>query len=333
MPRCDETPSREVRGGLAGRVGLCGAIGVSRRRRRSAQGAVDFVGRYLQEAAHTGRARASSRRRVPDDVGIQERSRRHDAAIDVALGGEVHDRVDAVLCISSSIAAPSRMSARDEQVPGVALEVAQVLEVTGVGQRVDVDDRSSAAAGAPAAHREPMKPAPPVTSRFMVLPRTYHLSLQVKEKTVEPAAGRCHCSRAGAAAATCARCRQQHHQPDTTRQEQPTKKTRPGGGGKTHQRAPFGGRGSSGTGAWQMSDKKYSVNFATANGNSLSRWRALVLHARSAASTFPASCRYRSPPITQMRCGRESPAIAAARKYQRLARAVRRDRSTWRVLP
>ena len=62
-----------------------------------------------------------------------------------------------------------------------------------------------------------------------------------------------------------------------------------------------------------MSDKKYSVNFATANGNSLSRWRAPV---SAAVDGFPvpASCRDRSPPITQLRCWRESPAAVSARE-------------------
>ena len=79
----------------------------------------------------------------------------------------------ACLRISSSIGRAVADVGAHEHVPRVALQVAQVLQVAGVGQRVDVDDQvARAARGAPGARtHEPMNPAPPVTSRFMIYPQ------------------------------------------------------------------------------------------------------------------------------------------------------------------
>ena len=76
-----------------------------------------------------------------DDVGLHERRRPVDGAVDVALGREVHDAVGPVL----------REEARDlgrvadvdglEPVAVACSRVAYLVEVAGVRQHVHIDDR------------------------------------------------------------------------------------------------------------------------------------------------------------------------------------------------
>ena len=121
--------------------GLRGDSGVvSWERARGAEAAVDLVCRHLDEPAHTRGARRLEQPQRPDDVHVEERLGRQDAAIDVALGREVHDGLDLVtLQRVEHRRAVADISAH-EDVSGVALEVTQVLEVACIREGIDVDE-------------------------------------------------------------------------------------------------------------------------------------------------------------------------------------------------
>ncbi len=99
--------------------------------------AVDLIGRYVHEALHLRRARTIEQRRRADDVRLHERHRSQDRAIDVALGGEVNDRVDVMV----------GEHARDQlcvaDVTAHELDVGDIgngAEVACVGERVEHDE-------------------------------------------------------------------------------------------------------------------------------------------------------------------------------------------------
>jgi hypothetical protein len=73
----------------------------------------------------------------------------------VALGGEVHDRADRVALHQLQHRGAVTDVAAHEHVPRVAFQVAQVFEVPGVRERVDVDDQIV----------RPRPPRPPHISR------------------------------------------------------------------------------------------------------------------------------------------------------------------------
>src|SRR4030095_9485524 len=70
-----------------------------------------------------------------EDFGAQDR------AVDVALRSEVEDALDPVLLEQCLDPLPVPVVSADEDVPRVPLQVAQVLEVPGVGEKVEVDHR------------------------------------------------------------------------------------------------------------------------------------------------------------------------------------------------
>ena len=76
---------------------------------------------------------------VPSQLVCTNSSGRRDRAVDVALGGEVHDGVVAVHRGEHGVAVGD--VALHERVAGVVVEVAQVVEVAGVGERVEDRDR------------------------------------------------------------------------------------------------------------------------------------------------------------------------------------------------
>jgi hypothetical protein len=124
---------------------LAGGVGAARRDRRrllegagGAQASVDLVGRNLHVPPDARGARRLQQAQRPGDVRVEERLRGHDAAVDVALGGEVDDRLDRVALhqLLHRRAVPDVPA--HEDVSGIPLEVAQVLEIPGVGQGVDV---------------------------------------------------------------------------------------------------------------------------------------------------------------------------------------------------
>ena len=99
MPGADQVVARR----LARRIGAVRLVGVGLAERRivPAEAAVDLVGRDVKEAERLllvrgqlrpVRARRLEQREGALDVGADELGRAVDAAVDVALGGEVHDR-------------------------------------------------------------------------------------------------------------------------------------------------------------------------------------------------------------------------------------------------
>ena len=75
-----------------------------------------------------------------DDVGLDEVFRAVDAAVDVRFGGKIDDGAGLVLGEQLGDEVEVADVALDEDVARVALERGEVLEVAGVGQRVEVDD-------------------------------------------------------------------------------------------------------------------------------------------------------------------------------------------------
>ncbi len=72
------------------------------------------------------------------DVGLDEGARVHERAVDVRLGGEVDDGVGVTHRLFNLGGVAD--VALNEAVAGVVLDVAQVVEVAGVGELVEVDD-------------------------------------------------------------------------------------------------------------------------------------------------------------------------------------------------
>jgi hypothetical protein len=79
--------------------------------------------------------------KVPVDVGLHEGARAVDAAVDVALGREVHDGARPVLGQQAVEQGAVADVAVHEAVAASPCSAGQVGEVAGVGQRVEVDDR------------------------------------------------------------------------------------------------------------------------------------------------------------------------------------------------
>ena len=73
-------------------------------------------------------------------VGLDERARRVDRAVDVRLRGEIHDRADTVLRQQSFQQRLVADIALHEHVARVAIQRPQVLAVAGVGQLVQDHD-------------------------------------------------------------------------------------------------------------------------------------------------------------------------------------------------
>src|SRR5690606_26013673 len=113
-----------------------------------AQRAVDLVGGHVQETEGLARrplqrppvvARGLEQRQGADHVGLHERARPVDGPVDVALGGEVQDRVRAMLAQQGVHQRAIADVAMDEDMVVVPLQRRQGVEVAGVGERVEVD--------------------------------------------------------------------------------------------------------------------------------------------------------------------------------------------------
>ena len=106
---------------------------------------VDFVGRDVQETEAIANAVGCFACRLQqvmgaDDVGVDEFRGAADAAVDMAFGGQVHDRVG--LNVTHRVM-NGRFVAKvgvDELVVRVMFDVRQRLGLGGVGQGVEVDD-------------------------------------------------------------------------------------------------------------------------------------------------------------------------------------------------
>jgi hypothetical protein len=86
-----------------------------------------------------------------------------DAAVDVRFGGKIDDGAGLVLGKQAADEVKVADVALDEGVARIALQAGEVLEVAGVGQRVEVDDRLVDCASQSMTKLLPMKPAAPVT--------------------------------------------------------------------------------------------------------------------------------------------------------------------------
>ena len=132
-----------VRGGFAGRVGGAGIVGgLLGEVAGVAQGAVDFVGAYVQEAGaggwglgggEPGRAGCFEEGEGADDVGLDKFARSGDAAIHVGFGGEVDDGVDLFFGEDGVEQRPVADVPVDEAVAGIVFEIRQVCGIAGVG--------------------------------------------------------------------------------------------------------------------------------------------------------------------------------------------------------
>ena len=138
-----------VGAGLGRGVWAVGRIrrGLGERRIRFSQGAVDLVGRHVQEAESRfcvaletlpGRARRFEQYERADDVGLDERRRPVDRAIDMAFGGEVHHRARAMLgeeLLEQRGIADVAVDENVSRFPGHGLEA---RKVAGIGELVEV---------------------------------------------------------------------------------------------------------------------------------------------------------------------------------------------------
>ena len=114
-----------------------------------AERAVDLVGGDVEEAEgsllRAGETAPVLERGLEQgegavDVGFDEGGGPEDGAVDVALGGEVHDGVGLVLREQAGDQRAVEDGAVDEDVGRVAGERCEVVHVAGVGERVEVDD-------------------------------------------------------------------------------------------------------------------------------------------------------------------------------------------------
>ena len=99
----------------------------------------EVVLRFAGEAVPVG-ADGFEQAEGADDVGLDEVFRAVDAAVDVRFGGKIDDGARLVLGEQPGDEVEVADVALDEEVARVALQGGEVLEVAGVGQRVEVDD-------------------------------------------------------------------------------------------------------------------------------------------------------------------------------------------------
>jgi hypothetical protein len=137
MPRERDQVGRGLRGRVGARrlqrAGLAEGTGRTQR-------AVHLVGRDLEEALHLRGARGLEQDLGAQDVGDDELPGSEDRTIDVALGRQVHHRVDAVGGEELGEELLVVDVAADEDVLRIAFELFEVLEVPRVGELVEVDD-------------------------------------------------------------------------------------------------------------------------------------------------------------------------------------------------
>jgi hypothetical protein len=118
-----------------------------------AEAAEDLVGRDVDEAKAR---RALGRQARPiaadrfeqaiaaDDIGVDERGRVEDRAVDVRLGREMDDRLGLVEVEQARDQLMVTDVAVDEGVRGVVGDGGEIAEIAGVGQRVEIDDARAA---------------------------------------------------------------------------------------------------------------------------------------------------------------------------------------------
>ena len=131
-----------------------GAVRCIRRRFREwrilrAQGAIDFIGRDVQEtetilglARQAGPigTRGFEQAESAIDVGRNEFTWAMDRAIDVAFCGKVHDGARLVFCQQARDVGGVANIAAYEDMPWVVFQAGQITEIACVGQFIEVDD-------------------------------------------------------------------------------------------------------------------------------------------------------------------------------------------------
>ena len=137
---------------LAGGVGAVGLIAAELRklRVRAAEGSIHFVRRDLQETKRFPRlcrqrrhmrTRSLKQPEGADNVGLNERSRPMDGTIHMGFGSKIDHRARLMpvkeFCQQGCIGDVPL----DKHVPGIRGNGLQVLQIAGVGQLVEVDDR------------------------------------------------------------------------------------------------------------------------------------------------------------------------------------------------
>ena len=138
-------PGQVIGRRLGGRVGRIRSVTVrfGEGRLVGRERAVDLVSRHVHETEMIRPAapvlqRAIEQRLRAGDVGADERTRLVDRAIDVALGGEVHDRVGPMLGEQTRNQRTVADIALHEDVPVVG-QALERFAIAGVGQQVQVD--------------------------------------------------------------------------------------------------------------------------------------------------------------------------------------------------
>jgi hypothetical protein len=104
-----------------------------------------------------------------DDVRLDELAGPVDRTVHMALCGKVDDGTRLVLRQKRIDAVAVTDVATHENVPHIVLQRAQVFEVAGIGQLVEVYDALIRRASQSSTKLAPIKPAPPVTRMVMVL--------------------------------------------------------------------------------------------------------------------------------------------------------------------
>ena len=99
----------------------------------------EAVLRFAGEAVPVG-AHGFEQAEGADDVGLDEVFRAVDAAVNVRFGGKIDDGAGLMLGKQLGDKVEVADVALDEEVARVAAQRCEVLEVAGVGQRVEVDD-------------------------------------------------------------------------------------------------------------------------------------------------------------------------------------------------
>ena len=133
------SPGQVVAARLAGRVGRGRQEGIGLAGGPARPAAVDLVGRDVDEGLDAREGPQGVEQDVGAvDVGQDELAGVVDRPVDVGLGGEVDDGLDPGEEAPDQVPVPD--VAHDEFVAGVLLDVAEVVQVPGVGQLVQVDD-------------------------------------------------------------------------------------------------------------------------------------------------------------------------------------------------
>ena len=147
LERADEVVAGGFRGGVGGVGGEGRFLGEGRIGER--EGAVNFVGGDVEETeggfaglgefgpVETGAVEEAER---ADDVGLDKRLGGIDGAVDVGLGGEIHDGVDVMFGEETGDEGGIADIAVRENVARVVREVGEVGGVAGVSERVEVDE-------------------------------------------------------------------------------------------------------------------------------------------------------------------------------------------------